>query len=108
MTRDPIKPPPLTALGYRTPAEVFQQVTDVEYRILAELSANAGRIMTHEQLLRRVWGQDNKGGSGPVRAIVRRLRRKLGDDADDPTHIFTKRRAGYWMEKSETQGQVEP
>ena len=41
--------------------------------------------MTHEQLLRRVWGQDNLTRSGPVRAIVKRLRRKLGDDADDPS-----------------------
>ena len=76
-------------------------LTDIEYRMLAELSANAGRIMTHEQLLRRVWGQDATGGSGPVRAIVKRLRRKLGDDAADPTYIFNKRRVGYWMEQGE-------
>ena len=74
-------------------------LTDIEYRLLAELSAGADRILTHEQLLRRVWGHDGSGGSGPVRAIVKRLRRKLGDDADDPTYIFTKRRVGYWMEK---------
>ena len=36
-----------------------------------------------------------------MRAIVRRLRRKLGDDADDPTYIFNKRRVGYCMEKGE-------
>ncbi len=83
-------------------------LTDIEYRMLAELSANAGRIMTHEQLLRRVWGQDATGGSGPVRAIVKRLRRKLGDDAADPTYIFNKRRVGYWMEQGETPGQGEP
>ena len=76
-------------------------LTDIEYRMLAELSANAGRILTHEQLLRRVWGQDISRGSGPVRAIVRRLRRKLGDDADDPTYIFNRRRVGYWMDKGE-------
>ena len=77
-------------------------LTDIEYRMLAELSANAGRIITHEQLLRQIWGQDNSGGSGPVRAIVKRLRRKLGDAADDPAYIFTKRRAGYWMEQAES------
>ena len=59
-------------------------LTDIEYRMLAELSANAGRILTHEQLLRRVWGQDNSRGSGLVRAIVRRLRRKLGDERGRP------------------------
>ena len=63
--------------------------------------------MTHEHLLRRVWGQNNAGGSGPVRAIVKRLRRKLGDDADDPAYIFTKRRVGYWMEKAEMRGREE-
>ena len=74
---------------------------DIEYRLLAELSANAGRILTHEQLLRGVWGHDSSGGSGPVRAIVRRLRRKLGA-ATDPTFIVNKRHVGYWMEKGET------
>ena len=34
-----------------------------------------------------------------MRAIVKRLRRKLGDDADDPAYIFTKRRVGYRMPK---------
>ena len=76
-------------------------LTDIEYRMLAELSANAGRILTHEQLLRRVWGQDNSRDSGPVRAIVRRLRHKLGDYADDPTYIFNRRRVSYWMDKGE-------
>ena len=91
-----------------TVAGILVDLTDIEYRMLAELSANAGRIMTHEQLLRRVWGQDTTGGSGPVRAIVKRLRRKLGDDAADPTYIFNKRRVGYWMEQGETPGQGEP
>ena len=73
------------------------ELTATEYRMLAELSANAGRVLTHEQLLRRVWGHDNSGGSGPVRTIVKRLRRKLNDHSDNPTFIFTKRGIGYWM-----------
>ena len=64
-----------------------------------------GRILTQEVLLQRVWGQDNAAAPVRVRAIVKRLRRKLDDDADDPAYIFTKRRIGYWMEKGETQGQ---
>ena len=71
---------------------------------MAELSANAGRLLTHEQLLQRVWGQNNSGGSGSVRTYVKRLRRKLGDDPDNPAYIFTKRRVGYWMEKGEGLG----
>ena len=63
--------------------------------------------MTHEQLLRRVWGQDNLTRSGPVRAIVKRLRRKLGDDANNPTYILNEPRVGYRMEKGEAVGQEE-
>ena len=77
------------------------ELTSLEYRLLAALSANAGRLMTHEQLLQRVWGQDNSGGSGPVRTYVKRLRRKLGDDPANPAYIFTKRRLGYWMEQAD-------
>ena len=83
------------------------ELTDTEYRLLAELSANAGRIVSHEQLLQRVWDRDKSGGSGPVRAIVKRLRRKLGDDADNPTYIFTKRRVGYWMAELESPEQTD-
>ncbi len=78
------------------------ELTDTEYRVLVELSTNAGRIMTHEQLVRRVWGHSTSGGSAPVRIIVMRLRNKLGDDADSPTYIFTKRSVGYWMAESES------
>ena len=63
--------------------------------------------MTHEQLLRRAWGQDNLTRSGPVRAIVKRLRRKLGDDANNPTYILNEPRVGYRMEKGEALGQEE-
>ena len=75
------------------------ELTGIEYQLLAELSANAGRVLTHEHLLRRVWGQENLDDSGAVRTIVKRLRRKLGDDPRDPTYIFTRRRVGYWMAK---------
>ena len=77
------------------------ELTDTEYRVLVELSANAGRIMTHELLVERVWGSDKPRSSGPVRAIVKRLRQKLADDAENPAYIFTKRRVGYWMAKDD-------
>ena len=85
-------------------AGVPVDLTPLEFRLLAELSANAGQLMTHEQVLQRVWGQDNSGGSGPVRTYVKRLRRKLDDDPDDPVYNFTRRRVGYWMEKGEGEG----
>ena len=63
--------------------------------------------MTHDGLLRRVRGQDQSTGSGPMRTIVSELRRKLGDDADNPTYIFTEPRVGYRMPKGEAPDQEE-
>ncbi len=74
----------------------------IEYRLLVELSANAGRVVTQEQLLQRIWGERSGGDLRPMRTIVSRLRRKLGDDANKPTYIFTEPRVGYRMPKGET------
>ncbi len=79
------------------------ELTDIEYRLLVELSVNAGRALTHERLLQRVWGPDKGEDSGPVRNIVKRLRRKLGEDAANPAFIFAVPRVGYRMEKGEGQ-----
>ncbi len=76
-------------------------LTAIEYRMLVELSVNAGRPLTHEHLLQRVWGPDKGGGSGPVRNIVKRLRRKLGDDPGSPVYILTEPSVGYRMEEGE-------
>ena len=78
------------------------QLTDLEYRFLFELSVNAGRVLTHDHLLRRVWGPGHPGHSGPVRTVVKNLRNKLGDEADDPSYIFNEPRVGYRMERGET------
>ncbi len=76
-------------------------LTPIEYRVLAELSANAGRVLTYERLLGRVW--DGKGDDDvrPMRTIVSKLRRKLGDAADNPTYIFTEPRVGFRMLEGE-------
>ena len=84
------------------------QLVTTEYDVLCEIAVKAGRVFTHEHLLRRAWGMDNTGDAGPVRTYVKRLRRKLGDESDDPAYIFTKRRVGYWMEKAEGLEQEKP
>ena len=76
-------------------------LTPVEYRLLAELAASAGQVLTNFQLLQRVWGPHKTGGYGPVRDIIKRLRRKLGDNARDPAYIFNEPRVGYMMPKQE-------
>ena len=77
------------------------QLTVSEYGVLYELSVNAGRVLTHDHLLQRVWGVRRSGEPGLVRTVMKRLRRKLGDDADNPTYLFTEPRVGYRMAKGE-------
>ena len=83
-------------------------LTIIEYRMLVELSANAGRPLTHQHLLQRVWGPDQGENSAPVRNIVGRLRRKLGDDAGNPAYIFAEPSVGYRMEQGEGTGEATP
>ena len=82
------------------------QLTPTEYGVLYELSAHAGTALTHQQLLARVWGVGRSGDSGLLRTIIRRLRARLGDDADNPRYIFTEPRVGYRMGKPETPEEV--
>ena len=77
------------------------QLTATEYKLLFELSINAGRVLTHDQLVTRVWGQEYSGDSLLHRSFVKKLRRKLCDNAASPTYIFTEPRVGYRMAKSE-------
>ena len=76
------------------------QLTVTEYDLLRALSVNAGRVLTHEYLLRRVWGPQNSGDARLVRAFVKKLRRKLGDAATSPAYIVTEPRVGYRMAKA--------
>ena len=77
-------------------------LTAIQYRLLVELSANAGRVLTYEHLLRRVWGSDGDADLRPMRTAISTIRGKLRDDAVNPTYIFTKLRVGYSMPKPDT------
>ena len=79
------------------------RLTDIEYRFLFELSVNAGRVLTFDRLLQRVWGPAHPGHSGPVRTVVKNLRRKLEDGAGNPAYVFNEPRVGYRMPKGEGQ-----
>ncbi|MCY4602486.1 MAG: response regulator transcription factor, partial [Acidobacteria bacterium] len=74
-------------------------LTVTEFEVLRVLSANAGRTVTYESLLRRAWGRRDRGSTDPklVRAIVKSLRRKLGDDAANPAYVRNERGVGYRM-----------
>ena len=77
------------------------RLTAIEYRLLAELSANAGTTLSYVHLQERVWGRRGHGDLRPMRSAVTSLRRKLGDDADNPAYLFTEPRVGYRMENGE-------
>ena len=70
-------------------------MTDTEYRLLCELAINAGRTLSRERLMDRVWSERGSVDSKIVRAYVKRVRRKLGETADNPTYIFNEPRVGY-------------
>ena len=74
-------------------------LTATEYELLRILSVSAGRVVTADSLLRQVWGGRGHRDTEPVRAFVKKLRAKLGDDAASPTYIFNERGVGYRMPK---------
>lgn len=75
-------------------------LTATEYRLLTELSVNHGRVVTHDQLLRRVWAPHKSPDIRTLRTHIRRLRSKLGDDGSNPQYIFAESRVGYRIARS--------
>jgi two-component system KDP operon response regulator KdpE len=73
-------------------------LTPTEYALLEALVSNPGKLLTHQWLLRRVWGQGYGTETTYLRTYVRALRRKLGDDASSPELIVTEPGVGYrWV-----------
>ncbi|HXW32535.1 MAG TPA: helix-turn-helix domain-containing protein, partial [Acidimicrobiales bacterium] len=69
--------------------------TRTEFRLLCELGAHAGKVLSREQLLDQVWGYDYFGDGRLVDVHIRRLRTKVEDDPANPRHILTVRGMGY-------------
>jgi len=70
-------------------------LTPIEYRLLALLIANTGRVLTHRQLLREVWGPSHAGDTHYLRVYMTGLRRKLEGDPARPRHLRTETGVGY-------------
>ena len=73
------------------------ELTATEYELLRVLSLGRERVSTYDSLLRQVWGGRGDGGMKLVRAFIKKLRRKLGDDATTPAYICNERGVGYRM-----------
>ncbi len=70
-------------------------LTPTEYRIIAYLAQNAGRVVTQDLLLEHVWGPEYLGESHMLQVNINRLRRKLEADPTQPRYILTKVGVGY-------------
>lgn len=70
-------------------------LTPIEYRLLQVLLTHAGRVLTHRQLLREVWGPSHAGQNHYLRIYMGNLRRKLEDDPAQPRHLLTETAVGY-------------
>lgn len=70
-------------------------LTPIEYRLLSVLVRNAGRVMTHRQLLREVWGPTHSEDSHYLRIYMAQLRHKLERDPTQPRLLLTEAGVGY-------------
>jgi len=71
------------------------QLRPTEYRLLYHLVQNAGWVITHEQLLTKVWGYEYRDEPHYVRLYINYLRKKLEEDPANPKYILTERGVGY-------------
>ena len=71
------------------------QLTPTEYDLLRALVTYAGKVLTHRQLLRQVWGAGYEGEAHLLRVNMSNLRHKLEPDATRPYYILTEPGVGY-------------
>jgi two-component system, OmpR family, KDP operon response regulator KdpE len=70
-------------------------LTQIEYRLLCVLAANASKVMTHRYLMQEVWGPNHGERGHYLRIYMSRLRQKLEADPAQPVHFVTETGVGY-------------
>lgn len=73
------------------------RLSPIEYNLLAQLSRNVGRVITHKMLLATVWGEEYINEVDYLKVHIRHVRGKIEDDAAHPVIILTERGLGYRM-----------
>lgn len=71
------------------------KLTGTEYKLLAYLAANHGRVLTHQSILTQVWGAADADHTEYLRVYMRQLRKKLEADPERPQYILTEPGIGY-------------
>ncbi len=79
------------------------RLTPIEFKILALLARNAGRVLTHRQILTEVWGPGHAGENHNVRVHVALLRKKIELDATRPQRLMTESGVGYRLRDREAE-----
>jgi DNA-binding response OmpR family regulator len=85
----------LTHAGVIRRGDEDVHLTKIEFRLLVELAAARGDVVSREELLQRVWGYDYFGDTRLLDVHIRRLRRKIENDPDHPELVVTVRGVGY-------------
>jgi len=76
------------------------KLTPIEFSLLAQLLENAGRILTHRQLLEKVWGWEYIDDVDYVRIYISHLRQKIEPAPNQPKYILTESGVGYYFQKT--------
>jgi two-component system KDP operon response regulator KdpE len=71
------------------------RLTPIEYKLLTALVKNAGKVITHQQLIKEIWGRNAPENNNYLRIHTQHLREKLQDDALNPRYIITEPGIGY-------------
>jgi len=71
------------------------KLTATEFKLLAYLAANAGRVLTHQSILTHVWGPEYADHTEYLRVYMRQLRKKLEADPEQPRYLLTEPGVGY-------------
>ncbi len=79
-------------------------LTPTEYRILAHLARNAGRVVTQDDLLTKVWGPAYRDEAHLLRVNIARLRQKVEKEPSNPKFVLTRPGIGYTLVKQELDG----
>ena len=83
-------------------------LTPKEFEVLAYLARNAGRVLTHRQILQAVWGSEYGDEADYVWTYVRRIRRKVEPEVEHPRYLLTELGVGYRMSPSDTDSASSP
>jgi two-component system KDP operon response regulator KdpE len=76
------------------------KLTPTEYKLLCAMVKHAGKVVTHGQLLREVWGKHSSEQGHYLRIYMQHLRQKLGDDALNPRFLITETGVGYRLKST--------